>query len=182
MEIASKDFASYTIRTARQSDAGSLAELRLQIDGETENLDREQGEAYIDDEGFRKLIERDRASKNSLFLVAEATGQLVAFSRCAGNDLKRTSHQTEFGVAVIKAFWGQRIGRNLLMESLKWADHAGIKKMNLKVLETNTKAINLYKKLDFEVEGILKNDKLLSDGKYYDTVLMGRLNKMQFKN
>ncbi|HCF51897.1 MAG TPA: GNAT family N-acetyltransferase, partial [Bacillus sp. (in: Bacteria)] len=31
-----------------------------------------------------------------------------------------------------------------------------------------------YKKLGFEVEGILKNDKRLSDGKYYNTVVMGR--------
>lgn len=177
MEMARQDFSSYSIRTANQNDAFNLTELRLQIDGETENLDREKGEAYIDEAGFRKLLERDRKSKNSLFLVAEANGKLVAFSRCAGNNLKRTLHQTEFGVAVLKEFWDYGIGQNLLTESLRWADAAGIKKINLKVLETNTKALKLYKKYDFEVEGILKKDKFLSDGEYYDTVLMGRINE-----
>lgn len=42
------------------------------------------------------------------------------------------------------------------------------------MLEINEKAIKLYKKLGLEVEGILKNDKKLSDGKYYNTVVMGR--------
>lgn len=46
--------------------------------------------------------------------------------------------------------------------------------MALHVLETNDKAIMLYEKLGFEVEGLLKNDKILSDGKYYNTVVMGR--------
>ncbi len=49
-----------------------------------------------------------------------------------------------------------------------------MKKISLQVLETNEKAINLYKKLGFEVEGVLKNDKRLLDGKYYNTVVMGR--------
>lgn len=179
MLVAQKDFSSknlvYSIRAATEQDAFNLSELRLQIDGETENLDREKGEAFIDEAGFRKIIERDRAGGNSLLLVAEANGKLAAFSRCTGNGLKRTSHQTEFGIAVLKEFWGYGIGQNLLTESLRWADAAGIKRISLKVLETNTKAFALYEKHGFEVEGFLKKDKLLSDGEYYTTILMGRL-------
>jgi len=37
------------------------------------------------------------------------------------------------------------------------------------------KAIELYRKNGFEVEGVLKDDKYLSDGKYYNTVMMGRV-------
>jgi len=44
----------------------------------------------------------------------------------------------------------------------------------LSVLETNDKAIKLYEKYGFETEGILKKDKRLSDGNYYNTVLMGK--------
>lgn len=50
----------------------------------------------------------------------------------------------------------------------------GITKITLNVLETNEKAIALYKKLGFEIEGTLRNDKILSDGKYYNTIVMGR--------
>ena len=49
------------------------------------------------------------------------------------------------------------------------------------MLETNEKAIQLYQKLGFELEGILKNDKRLSDGKYYNTVVMGRCFESVYK-
>lgn len=109
-------------------------------------------------------------------MVAVADKRIVGFSRCEGTYLKRFSHKVEFGVCVLNDFWGHGIGKNLLKESIAWADSNDIKKLTLNVLETNTKAIELYKRLGFEIEGILKNDKILSDGEYYNTIVMGRFN------
>ena len=180
MKVGKKEFnihdLHYIIRPAVEKDAKSLSEVRLQIDGETENLDREKGEAYIDEDGFKKIIKEDTESTNNLFLVAEVGGKIVGFSRCEGNKLKRMSHKVEFGVCVLKDYWGHGIGQNLLKESIHWADLNDIKKITLSVLETNEKAIGLYKKYGFEIEGILKKDKLLSNGNYYNTILMGRFN------
>ncbi|MBY0122069.1 GNAT family N-acetyltransferase [Bacillus sp. S/N-304-OC-R1] len=167
----------YTIRSATEEDAKALSQLRLQIDGETENLDREKGEAFIDEDGFKGIIKEDSEKPRNLFLVAETDQRLVGFSRCEGSDLKRFSHKVEFGVCVLKEFWGFAIGTNLLKESIEWADSNGIKKMTLNVLETNDKAVALYQRLGFEIEGILRNDKILSDGKFYNTIVMGRLEK-----
>lgn len=166
----------YWIRSAEIQDAAQLEKVRLLIDGETENMDRERGEAYLDAAAFIHLIEEDAKSSRNLFLVAEVDGQIAGFSRCEGNALKRTKHQVEFGVGVLKKYWGYRIGRKLLESSIHWADAQEIKKMNLKVLESNEKAIELYKQCGFEVEGTLKMDKRLADG-YYDTVVMGRIRK-----
>ncbi|WP_078431440.1 GNAT family N-acetyltransferase [Metabacillus halosaccharovorans] len=178
MKIKDKEFfrfdVKYIIRSAEEKDAKSLSEVRVKIDGETENMDREKGEAYLDEAGFIQVIKEDTASERNLFLIAEINGEIVGFSRCEGNQLKRTSHKVEFGVCVLKDYWGYGIGQNLIKESIFWADSNGIKKINLSVLETNQKAIKLYEKYGFTVEGILKNDKILSDGKYYHTVLMGR--------
>jgi ribosomal protein S18 acetylase RimI-like enzyme len=164
----------YTVRSAQEEDAKSLSELRLQIDGETENLDREKGEAYIDEPNFKQIIAEDIETTSNLFLVVEVNEKIVGFSRCEGNKLKRTSHKVEFGVCVLRDYWGYGIGKNLLGESVRWADSNDIKKMTLHVLETNDKAITLYKKYGFEVEGFLKKDKFLSDGNYYNTIVMGR--------
>ncbi len=179
MSIKEKEYLvhgiNYIIRTAISKDAEQLSTVRLQIDGETENLDREKGEAFIDTLGFEQIIKSDTENKNNLFLVAEAQGRIVGFSRCEGNYLKRLAHKVEFGVCVLKDYWGCSIGKNLLKESILWADSNDIKKITLNVLETNEKAIKLYEKLGFEKEGILKKDKLLSDGKYYNTIIMGRI-------
>ena len=167
---------NYIIRSARNKDAKNLSEIRLQIDGETENLDREKGEAFIDVQGFEQLIQADTENKKNLFLVALVHDRIVGFSRCEGNPLKRFSHKVEFGVCVLKEYWGYSIGKNLLKESIAWADSYGIKKITLNVLDTNEKAISLYEKFGFKTEGILKNDKVLSDGEFYNTVVMGRFN------
>lgn len=166
---------AYTIRSAVLSDAQSLSALRMQIDGETENLDREPGEAFIDPAGFEELIQKDTNNNKNLFLVAVAGGEIIGYSRCEGNLLKRLAHKAEFGVCILQDYWGYRIGKNLLNMSIDWAEANNIKKIALTVLETNTSAINLYQKLGFQTEGILKKDKLLSDGNFYNTVVMGRI-------
>ncbi|CAH8771815.1 GNAT family N-acetyltransferase [Paenibacillus dendritiformis] len=168
------DGVAYTIRSATAADAGVLSALRVQIDGETEFLDREPGEAFIDAPGFEQLIRADSEKKRNIFLVAVVEGRIVGFSRCEGSQLRRFYHKVEFGVCVQQEFWGYSIGKNLLKQSMAWADSNGITKIALNVLETNEKAIALYKKLGFEIEGILKNDKILSDGQYYNTIVMGR--------
>lgn len=181
MKIKDKEFhvngICYTVRYAMHKDAKNLSEIRLQIDGESQNLDREKGEAYIDTAGFEKLIKMDTENNRNLFLVAVINDKIVGFSRCEGNLLKRYAHKVEFGVCVLKDYWGFGIGTSLLKESIAWADSNEIKKISLNVLETNDKAINLYKKYGFKTEGILENDKILSDGQYYNTVVMGRFNK-----
>ncbi|TYS58526.1 GNAT family N-acetyltransferase [Sutcliffiella horikoshii] len=164
----------YIIRSANEKDAKNLAEIRVQIDGETENMDREKGEGYIDELGFKQLIKKDNETSHNLFLVCEMNGRVIGFSRCEGNQLKRMAHKAEFGVGVLKGYWGYGIGTNLLKETITWADTNDMKKLTLSVLETNEKAIMLYKNYGFQEEGVLKKDKLLSDGKYYNTVLMAR--------
>lgn len=165
----------YTIRSANIKDAQALSDVRLQLDGETENFDREPGEGFIDKQGFEKIIQEDIESPRNLCLVAVVDNRIVGFSRCAGSSLKRFAHKVDFGVGVLMEFWRYGIGKNLLKASIEWADTNDIKKMALTVVETNDKAILLYKKLGFEIEGVLKNDKLLSDGNYYHTIVMGRI-------
>jgi RimJ/RimL family protein N-acetyltransferase len=166
----------YYIRSAKVEDAEELSVIRLQIDGETENLDREPGEGYLSKEDFIEIIENDSKAANHLFLVAETEeGKLAGFCRCEGSILKRLSHKVEFGICILKEYWGYSIGKSLLQETIVWADSNNIRKITLNVLETNEKAIHLYQQFGFLVEGILRNDKFLSDGNYYSTVVMGRL-------
>jgi len=167
---------NYIVRSAELEDAAALSNTRVRIDGETENMDRESGEAFLDAQEFERIILADTESVRNLFLVAAVEDRIVGYSRCEGSPLKRLAHKVEFGVGVLKDYWGYGIGKNLLKHSIEWADHNGVRKIVLQVLETNEKAIALYRRFGFEVEGVLKNDKLLSDGKYYHTVVMGRFN------
>lgn len=78
----------YSIRSAEEQDAKVLSSLRVQMDGETENMDREQGEGFIDPAGFEEIIRLDTERKRNLFLVALVKDQIVGYSRCEGVDLE----------------------------------------------------------------------------------------------
>lgn len=92
---------NYMIRSAVEEDAKELSKIRVQIDGETENMDREAGEAYIDETGFIELVNKDSISDRNIFLVAEVNGRIAGFSRCEGSELKRSRHKVEFNCFLI---------------------------------------------------------------------------------
>lgn len=166
---------TWTLRCARKADALELSELRVKIDGETEFLDREPGEGLCSGEDFEKLIDEDSRAERSIFLLAEVAGKIVGFTRCEANKLTRFQHKAEFGICILKEYWGYGIGKILIENVLQWADSAGIIKISLNVVETNTKAIILYKRYGFVEEGLLKKDRIHKDGNYYNTVIMGRI-------
>jgi RimJ/RimL family protein N-acetyltransferase len=166
---------TWILRCATKYDASQLSKLRVKIDGETENLDREAGEGLLTPEDFERLIYEDSIAEKTIFLVAEVEGEIVGFARCEGNKLSRFRHKAEFGICISKDYWGYGIGKVLLENILMWADTAGLKKISLKVVQTNTKAIQLYKSFGFVEEGLLVNERLHKDGNYYNTVIMGKL-------
>ena len=166
---------TWNLRCPTKEDSEELASLRVTIDGETENLDREAGEGLLTSEDFEKLIYEDSISEKNLFLVAEVEGKIVGFARLQGNELSRFKHKAEFGICILKEYWGYGIGKVLLDNILGHADSVGIKKVCLYVVETNTKAIELYKSFGFVEEGLLIKDRIHKDGNYYNTVIMGRI-------
>lgn len=165
---------TWILRSASNDDVAELSKLRVQIDGETDNLDRESGEGLLTREDFEGLIYEDLKAKKNIFLIAEVEREIVGFSRLEGNALSRFRHKAEFGICILKEYWGFGIGKILLENILEYAKSAEIKKVSLYVVETNTKAIGLYKKYGFVEEGILKKDRIHKDGHYYNTVIMAK--------
>ena len=145
------------------------------LEPETENLDREPGEGLLTPEDFEKLIYEDSVAERTIFLVAEVEGKISGFTRLEGSKLSRFRHKAEFGICISKEYWGLGIGKVLLENVLMWADTVGIEKISLTVVQTNTKAIQLYKTYGFVEEGLLIKDRIHKDGNYYNTVIMGRL-------
>jgi len=166
---------SWILRCPTKYDAKELSELRVKIDGETEYLDRESGEGLLTPEDFEKVIYEDRIAERTLFLVAEVKGKIVGFTRCEGSKLSRFKHKAEFGICISKEYWGYGIGKILIENILMNMDMVGIEKISLTVVQTNTKAIELYKTYGFVEEGLLMKDRIHNDGNYYNTVIMGRL-------
>jgi len=166
---------TWTLRCPTKGDAGELSELKLELDGETENLAREPGEDVRSKQQFETLIQEDNAADRNIFLAAEVDGKLVGYARCEGFKLSRYRHKADFGICILKEYWGYGIGNVLLEHILINAESAGVTKISLEVLQTNEKAIYLYKKYGFVEEGLLIHDRIHKDGNYYNTIMMGKI-------
>lgn len=167
------------IREAELKDAEALARLRVKTDGETEYMDREEGEGYLSPKDFEELIMTDQKELNNLCLVACDKQEIIGYCRCEGNKLKRLSHQVTFGIVIMKDYWGYGLGRQMIEMIIAWSEEQKIHKINLSVSASNIRAIRLYETYNFQIEGCLKDDKRLRGGEYHDTLLMARFSKKQ---
>lgn len=113
--------------------------------------------------------------ENALFIIAEITGKVVGNLNFSGGTRQRIAHVGEFGVSILKEYWGNGIGEELIKYLISWSNSSGIiRKINLRVRTDNTRGIHLYKKLGFSEEGIVKRDFLIN-GEFYDSLVMGLL-------
>ena len=79
-----------------------------------------------------------------------ADGRVVA---TAGVDAIGTRdklrHRAEFGVSVLRAYWGLGLGRALTEACIQCAKEAGYEQIELTVVAENERAIALYRKAGF---------------------------------
>lgn len=83
-------------------------------------------------------------------------------------------HVGTLGMGIIKEYRGRGLGRELLEVTLDYAKKRDLEKVELEVYESNKRAISLYKKLGFLVEGIKRNSKKVN-GVYEDIYIMGKM-------
>ena len=85
----------------------------------------------------------------------------------------RIRHSGEFGMSVRKRYWGLGIGSSMLDALIDWArDMQIVKKINLRVRTDNERAIALYERKGFVIEGTI-HKQIFLDGAYFDHYWMG---------
>lgn len=163
------------IRDAKKFDARALIEYLNVIGGESDYLTFGAGQFGRSVEQEEEFIVNALNKENALFIIAEVNGKVVGNLNFSGGIRQRTAHVGEFGVSILKEYWGNGIGEELVKYLINWSKSSGmIRKINLRVRTDNTRGISLYKKLGFLEEGIIKRDFLIN-GEFYDSLLMGLL-------
>lgn len=163
------------IRKADPSDAKALVEYMNLIGGESDYLTFGAGEFEKSAEQEREFIESALNRNNALFLVAEVDGKIVGNLHFSGGQRPKVTHTGDFGISVLKKYWGNGIGEELIRRLIRWSkDSKVIRKLNLCVRTDNTRGMALYKKMGFEEEG-KERRAFFVDGKFYDSLLMGLL-------
>ncbi len=124
----------------------------------------------------REWIEETLNKESSLILIAEEHGKVVGFLDFHSGDKQRIAHTGYFGMSVRSDYQGGGIGKALLQALIDWAEkHHHIEKISLEVFANNSKAIELYRKMGFVQESLMRKQIKLQDGKYVDVIGMGLL-------
>jgi RimJ/RimL family protein N-acetyltransferase len=163
------------IRSALVQDARAILELSQSVIAEEIYQLTSSSEFKMTLEAEEKWIQNHLSDPNRIILIAEVNSQIVGMLDFANGHRKRIAHTGQFGMSIASPFRNQGVGSILLQALFEWAkENQFIEKICLSVHSDNQAAIALYKKMGFEIEGVRKKDLKYDNGRYVDTVLMGR--------
>jgi RimJ/RimL family protein N-acetyltransferase len=155
IELLLPDGRAAVVREATAGDAAALLEYLEVVSGETEFLTMGPGDFKLGEAEERAFLEASAAADNRIYLVAVVDGELVAQIAFAGGHRPRTRHTGVLGITVRRSHWGQGIGSALLDALIDWARSSGVSKIDLRVRTDNHRAISLYRRKGFVIEGTI---------------------------
>jgi RimJ/RimL family protein N-acetyltransferase len=162
------------IRKVDISDAPALLDFFKKVGSETDFL-------MMDENGLGTTVQEEEMHlkqydnpKRGLYLVAvNENGYIVGQSAISQEHptCKKADHIYGLGIVILKDYWGQGIATQMMNQLINYAKEIGIGRLDLYVVTTNEKAIGLYKKFGFKVEGTLKKCNKVGD-EYQDEHIM----------
>ena len=101
-----KNREELVIRKANSSDVLRVIEYVKKVADESNYLtfSSEEFNKTVDEE--KEFIKTINQKNNCLFLIAEVNGKIVGNLNFNGNNKSRISHMGEFGISVVKEYWG----------------------------------------------------------------------------
>ncbi|WP_157949877.1 GNAT family N-acetyltransferase [Vallitalea okinawensis] len=161
------------LRKAEINDAEKLQELMIRLDQETKYMLYEPGERKKDIKRMENMLQ-DFKETESAFIVVEDDKELVGYIACKRSPLQRIRHIGYIVVGIRQDYSNQGIGSKLFNAVDQWAEEAGLTRIELTVMTHNSRAVHLYEKMGYEVEG-KKERSIKIDDKYIDEYYMAKL-------
>jgi putative acetyltransferase len=164
----------FYIRPICVGDGKGVNELR-RMPGVFENILGIPSERIKRNEDY--IVGMDHNVHEFVAVVKETSGEEKIIGTAGLNIFpnSRLRHSASIGIMVHKDFQNNGVGAKLMEAIIDIADNwLMLVRVELTVFADNEKAINLYKKFNFEIEG-LKKKAGIRNGKYVDEIMMGRI-------
>lgn len=155
-------------------DAEEIVTFYNRVGGETSYLSFEKDEYPLSVEEQKAAIELNQLDSNQLMLIVKQEGKIIAIGTMVTSHKIKARHVTELGIVVQKVSQSEGIGTELMKRLMKWArEQPNLTKIRLDTRADNVKAVSLYLRMGFVVEGTLKKDTYWNE-QYYDLYIMGK--------
>ena len=138
------------IRNCTGADGSAVLDVFTLAHEQTDYLLSYPDEKSFDAEQEAGDLEEKMNSPDEIELAAIIDGKIAGIAGIGAVGRKyKVRHRAEFGVSVLKEYWGLGIGRALMDACIKCAKEAGYAQLELTVVGENTRAIALYQKEGF---------------------------------
>ncbi|OFW84063.1 MAG: hypothetical protein A2018_03210 [Alphaproteobacteria bacterium GWF2_58_20] len=155
----------FEVRLGVPDDAAGAVDCMRQACGETDYLKTSPENFSLTEEKEREILANPSTEGKYLFLFfAKVDGRIVGSASLSGNSHPRCGHMGVTGISILKDFWGQGMGRALMLAILEKGRELHLHGIHLDVRADNERAIGLYRKLGF-----------IEDGRHEDAMRVGAI-------
>ena len=153
-EIKLKNGKTAILRNGVGEDGQALLDIFNLTHGETDFLLSYPDEISLSADGEADFLKKKTESENEIEIIAIVDGEVAGTAgiNALGNKYK-VKHRVEFGIAIMKKYWGLGLGGALTKACIDCAKEAGYTQLELDVVAENEGAISLYKKMGFTEYG-----------------------------
>ena len=152
--ILLKNGKEAVLRNGEAADGEAALENFLKTHAETDFLLSYPDECRMTKEDEADYLRQKAESANETEILALVDGKIAGTAGidAIGNKYK-LGHRAEFGISLLKDYWGLGLGRALTKACIQCARQAGYEQLELNVAAENERAIALYRKLGFTEYG-----------------------------
>lgn len=138
------------LRNATESDGQPVLDNFKLTHTETDYLLTYPDESAFDAAQESRILKEKENSENEVEIIAIVDGAVIGTAGIEAVGTKyKVRHRAEFGISVLKKFWGLGIGRALMVSCIECAKAAGYSQLELSVVAENVRAFSMYKKVGF---------------------------------
>lgn len=164
----------YAMRRAVADDAPALYRFGEQLLAESSFFLRSPGERARSVDEMRAIIENFSARPHYLLLGVWQGETAVGEAVVTAGDFQRNRLSATLGVGVLQAHSGRGLGASLMREMEAFARRRRLRRLELTVMASNTRARALYGRMGYVEEGV-KRDSMFVDGGFVDEVMMAKI-------
>lgn len=138
------------LRNGNEDDGSVEFDVFQRTHAETDYLTTYPDENNSDPDREGQFLAQKTASPNEIEIIAFVDGKVAGSGGIDAVGTKyKVKHRAEFGVSVLKEYWGLGIGKALTEACIQCAKEAGYTQLELTVVAENKRAIALYQKEGF---------------------------------
>jgi RimJ/RimL family protein N-acetyltransferase len=158
------------IATSEDAEAALIYFAALQAENLTTIFKVDELPTLEEEVKFLRGFELDA---NSNWFAAVSGDSIVGNLGLKADPRSQRRHAGFLGMSVLAPFRSAGLGTRLLETALSWAESSALGRVELDVLETNSRAIRLYERFGFSIFG-RRPEAVRVEGEYVDIIEMTR--------